>query len=55
MEVSRRRFVRTVVLGGAVASYCRGTDSLASQASSRKRVSLHLASENFATGTCQQH
>ena len=49
MEVSRRRFVRTVVLGGAVASHCRGTDSLASQSSSRRGVSSHLASENFET------
>ena len=49
MKVSRRRFVRTVLLGSAVATYCRSTHSLAGQAADQNTVSSHQVSEDFAT------
>ena len=49
MKVSRRGFVRTVLLGSAAASYCRGTHSLAGQAAAPTDVSSHLESEEFIT------
>ena len=49
MDVSRRRFVQTVLLGSAAATYCRSTHSLAGQSTAHKDVSSHVPSEDFAT------
>ena len=52
MDVSRRRFVRTVLLGGAAAASCPRNPSLAGQSPGENvpdAVSSHLASEDFTT------